>query len=249
MLIYYPATHGRTYTWLLCRCPLALLIARDRLASAMATTTSAMAVAGPGTGAGRGGTRRTVRRRAVAAAASSDVERTASASEGSSRRGVMRLALGSAAWLGGGGGGGGGGWVAVAAEAEGLQSLADYRAALDRAKLELDGIANDLRASAGSSANVFAIIIEENELEDQFDEPPAVVPLSPSARAGLKARLHDGELGRAGQISLATSLDASQLMNETRVQNALGDVAWRALSVRPSSSGGSGSRRGAPTGT
>ena len=148
----------------------------------------------------------------MAAAASSDVERTASASEGSSRRGVMRLALGSAAWLGGGGGGGGGGWVAVAAEAEGLQSLADYRAALDRAKLELDGIANDLRASAGSSANVFAIIIEENELEDQFDEPPAVVPLSPSARAGLKARLHDGELGRAGQISLATSLDASQLM-------------------------------------
>ena len=223
MLISYPDArlHGtartRTYTWLSDEgCLLALIVARDRMATAMATTTSsAMAVAGAGPGGDRGGARRTVRRRAVAAVASSDVERTASASAGGSRRGVMRLALGSAAWLAGGGGGGGGdgGWVAVAAEAEGLQPYAEYRAALDRAKLELDGIANDLRTSAGSSANVFAIIIEENGLEDHFEEPPAVVPLSPSARAGLKARLHDGELGSAGHISLATSSDASsQLM-------------------------------------
>lgn len=133
-----------------------------------------------------------------------------------SRRGVLGVALGSfCAGTTGGLGDVGGASTAAAAAAlavnerglgEPLRSLEEYRAALDRVKLELDAIAADLRASDGAaSSSVTAYpsarkTEEEEELADEdeslsFDEPAAAVPLTARERAAFKARLHDGELG------------------------------------------------------
>lgn len=168
--------------------------------------------------------RRTTTRcsRAVASASSSEEEEEEEVGRGNagissrrhSRRGALGVALGSfcAITVVGLGDVGGASTAAAAAAlavserglGDPLRPLEEYRAALDRVKLELDAIAADLRASDGASSSVKSYPstrkTEEEELADEdesvsFDEPAAAIPLTARERAAFKGRLHDGELG------------------------------------------------------
>jgi hypothetical protein len=143
----------------------------------------------------------------VAASASME-EKGAKRGNATSRRGVLGSSLAFVVL-------GGSSSAALAKEVstplgEPLKPLAEYRAALDRVRLELDAIAADLRTAAGLTAvdndnaeakegttaeESSSLLVAAEAAFDEFDEQPPAVPLTARERQAFKARLHDGELG------------------------------------------------------